>query len=148
MKGTFVITGANGGLGSNLVSQFLRSPYAKDYKGLFAVRNPASVDTLKNVLAGSSNANDHEIIAVDLSSLASVHTATNDLNQRVASGSIPRILAVVLNAALQPPMTVWRLSSLSTTFHTSCLPTCYSRAWTQWAALSLSPAGLIILPII
>lgn len=59
------------------------------------------MDTLKNVLAGSSNANDHEIIAVDLSSLASVHTATNDLNQRVASGSIPRILAVVLNAALQ-----------------------------------------------
>lgn len=54
-----------------------------------------------NVLAGSSNANDHEIIAVDLSTLASVRAATKDLNQRVASGSIPHIRAVVLNAALQ-----------------------------------------------
>lgn len=101
MKGTFIITGANGGLGANLVSHFLKSLYAKDYKGIFAVRNPASAETLKKILAGSSSAKDHEIITVDLSTLASVRNAAKDLNQRVASGSIPRIRALVLNAAIQ-----------------------------------------------
>lgn len=101
MKGTFIITGANGGLGANLVSHFLKSLYAKDYKGIFAVRNPASAETLKKILAGSSSAKDHEIITVDLSTLASVRNAAKDFNQRVASGSIPRIRALVLNAAIQ-----------------------------------------------
>lgn len=101
MKGTFIITGANGGLGANLVSQFLKSPYTENYKGIFAVRNPASADTLKKILADSSSAKNHEIITVDLSTLASVRTAAQDLNQRVASGSIPPIRALVLNAAIQ-----------------------------------------------
>ena len=101
MKGTFIITGANGGLGAHLVSQFLNSTYATDFKGLFAVRDPASADTIKKILAGSSNANDHEIIAVDLSTLSSVRTAAKNINQRVASGSIPYVRALVLNAALQ-----------------------------------------------
>lgn len=101
MQDTFIITDANGGLGANLVSHFLQSHYAEDYKAISAVRNPASADTLKKILAESLNANDHGIIAVDLSSLASVRTAAKDLNQRVASSSISHIRALVLNAALQ-----------------------------------------------
>ena len=101
MKGTFIVTGANGGLGAKLVAQFLQSPYAKDYKGLFTVRDLASADTLKATLANSSNANDHEVRALDLGTLASVRTAAKDLNQQVASRTIPPIRAIVLNAALQ-----------------------------------------------
>ena len=76
-KGTFVITGAN------LVSQFLQSPYTKNYKGFSAVRNPAAADTLMKILAVPSNANDHEIIAVDFSALASVRAVAKDFTQRV-----------------------------------------------------------------
>ena len=101
MKGTFIVTGANGGLGAKLVAQFLQSPYAKDYKGLFTVRNLASADTLKETLANSPNAHDHEVRALDLGTLASVRTAAKDLNQQVASRTIPPIRAIVLNAALQ-----------------------------------------------
>ena len=101
MKGTFIITGANGGLGANLVAQFLQSPYAKDYKGLFTVRDLASANTLKETLANSPNANDHEVIVLDLGTLASVRTAAKDLNQQVESRTIPPIRAIVLNAALQ-----------------------------------------------
>lgn len=156
MKGTFVITGANGGLGVNLVSQFLKSPYAKDYKGLFAVRDPASADTLKRICPASSNANDHEIIALDLSTLTSNRTAVTDLNQRVASGTVPHIRALVLNAALQHTRGMkstddnleadFAVNYLSNFLFTNLL---LQRAWTwQWAASSLSPAGLMIPPII
>ena len=101
MKGTFIVTGANGGLGAKLVALFLQSPYAKEYKGLFTVRDLASADTLKETLANSPNANDHEVRALDLGTLASVRTAAKDLNQQVASRTIPPIRAIVLNAALQ-----------------------------------------------
>ena len=101
MKGTFIVTGANGGLGAQLVAQFLQSPYAKDYKGLFTVRDLATADSLKEALANSPNASHHEVKALDLSTLASVRTAAKDLNQQVASRTIPPIRAIVLNAALQ-----------------------------------------------
>ena len=95
MKGTFIITGAN------LVSHLLKSPYANDHKGIFAVHNPSSADTLKKILAGSSSAKNHEIITVDLSTIASIRTAAEDFNQRVAPSSIPLHRALVLNAAIQ-----------------------------------------------
>jgi hypothetical protein len=39
-KGIVLITGANDGLGSAFVSQFLKSPQASTDVGLFVVRNP------------------------------------------------------------------------------------------------------------
>lgn len=100
-KGSFIVTGANGGLGSALVSVFLESPEAPLNKGLFAVRNSSSAEEVRQILSKSSDAKGHEIISMDLSSLAKVRAAAKTINDRVSSGEIPPIRTLVLNAALQ-----------------------------------------------
>ena len=100
-KGTVLITGANGGLGSAFTSQFLQSPEASIYTGLFAVRNPSTATTLHSILSKSPNATQHEAIALDISTLASVRSAAKIINDRVSSGSLPPIRALVLNAAIR-----------------------------------------------
>lgn len=100
-KGSFVLTGCNGGLGKALVAEFLKSPEAMEYKGQFAVRNPSTATALHQIIATSLKAEDHDIITVDLSSLASVRWSAQKINESVSSGKIPPIRALVLNAALQ-----------------------------------------------
>ena len=101
-KGTVLITGANGGLGSAFVSQFLKSPHASTYTGLFAVRNPSTATTLQTVISGSpARDGHHETIALDISTLASVRAGAKAINDRVASGDLPPIRALILNAAIQ-----------------------------------------------
>ena len=101
-KGTVIITGANGGLGSAFVSQFLRSPQASAHTGLFAVRNPSTATTLQKVVSSESRPNSHhEILSLDISTLDSVRTGAKAINDRVASGALPPIRALVLNAAVQ-----------------------------------------------
>jgi NAD(P)-dependent dehydrogenase (short-subunit alcohol dehydrogenase family) len=100
-RGSVLITGANGGLGSVFASQFLNSPEASFYTGLFAVRNPSAATTLQSILSSAPNAAHHEVVALDIGTLASVRSAAQVINSRVASGSLPPIRALVLNAALQ-----------------------------------------------
>ena len=100
-KGSFVVTGCNGGLGKTLVAKFLQSPEATLYKGQFAVRNPSAAGALHQVIATSLKAEDHDIITVDLSSLASVRWSAHNINESVKSGKTPPIRALILNAALQ-----------------------------------------------
>jgi NAD(P)-dependent dehydrogenase (short-subunit alcohol dehydrogenase family) len=100
-EGTVLITGANGGLGSAFVSQFLNSPEASIYTGLFAVRNPSTATTLQSIVSSSPNASSHEIMALDISTLASIRSAAKTINERVAFGSLPKIRVLVLNAAIQ-----------------------------------------------
>jgi NAD(P)-dependent dehydrogenase (short-subunit alcohol dehydrogenase family) len=100
-QGTVLITGANGGLGSAFVSQFLKSPEASIYTGLFAVRNPATASTLRSIVSSSPNASSHEIMALDISTLTSVRSAAKIINERVAFESLPKIRVLVLNAAIQ-----------------------------------------------
>ncbi len=100
-NGTFFLTGANGGLGANVVSQFLTSPFASANKGLFAVRNSSSAATVVQILKKTEDQDAHEIIALDLGDLAAIRATAKDVNRRVASGDIPPIRVLVLNAALQ-----------------------------------------------
>lgn len=100
-KGSFIVTGCNGGLGKAVVADFLQSPNATSCKGQFAVRNPSIATSLQSVLAKSPSAKDHEAIAIDLSTLSSVRASAKDVNDRVNSGRIPPIRALLLNAALQ-----------------------------------------------
>lgn len=100
-KGSFVVTGCNGGLGRAVVADFLQAPHATAYIGQFAVRNPSTATSLQSVLAASPSAQDHEIITIDLSTLSSVRASAATINNRVKSGEIPPIRALVLNAALQ-----------------------------------------------
>ncbi|KAF2815332.1 NAD(P)-binding protein [Mytilinidion resinicola] len=100
-KGTVLITGANGGLGSAFASQFLASPEASLYTGLFGVRNPATATTLQSILSKSPNGKQHEAVALDISTLASVRAGAKAINDRVSAGALPPIRALILNAAIQ-----------------------------------------------
>ncbi|KAJ2971952.1 hypothetical protein NQ176_g7432 [Zarea fungicola] len=102
MDGTLIITGANGGLGSAIVSQIVRSPeYSKLY-GIYAVRDTSTATALKAVLGGQTNGNNnYEILGLDLSQLADVRRFAAQINHQVAAGQLPPIRALVLNAGFQ-----------------------------------------------
>lgn len=99
-KGTIVLTGANGGLGSAVVSQIATSQELREsYHGMYTVRNTASANSLDAALA--SRVHSHEKVALDLSDLSSVRKVAADINKRVAAGTIPRIHALILNAGFE-----------------------------------------------
>lgn len=102
-KGSIVITGANGGLGSSTVDQILhQSQLAKDYYGIYTVRKVETADAVKKVLKRAASAqHGHELLALDLASLASTRQAAESINKRVARGELPPIRALILNAGYQ-----------------------------------------------
>ncbi|KFA60651.1 hypothetical protein S40285_07348 [Stachybotrys chlorohalonatus IBT 40285] len=105
-KGSILLTGANGGLGSATVAKILKSPELEsNYVGLYTVRKAASATQLKSTLANSS-IHRHEILELDLGSLASVRKLAADVNARVAKGDLPRIRALILNAGYQEHTTL------------------------------------------
>lgn len=101
LKGSIIITGANGGLGTAFVTNLLSSPQASDYRGIYTVRNPETAHDLQKVLSTAPKTHQAEVLALNLSSLASVRAVAADLNGRVSSGALEPIRAVVLNAAFQ-----------------------------------------------
>ncbi|KAI0007507.1 NAD(P)-binding protein [Xylariaceae sp. FL0662B] len=102
-RGTIVVTGANGGLGSSIVDQIIhQSSIAKDYYGLYTVRKVESAHAAKRVIrSAASIQHNYDLIPLDLSSLDSVRKAAESINKRVASGDVPPIRALVLNAGYQ-----------------------------------------------
>lgn len=109
-KGTIIVTGANGGLGSAIVSQISSSPQLNtSYHGLYMVRNAATAQALDTALAAKSSpqmgsnatSHSHDKISLDLSELSSVRKVATEINERVAAGTIPRIQAIVLNAGYE-----------------------------------------------
>lgn len=102
-EGSVLVTGANGGLASDIVKRILSSPsHAQDYHGLYTVRKVESADVVKKVLRSADKCQHHyDLIALDLSSLESVRKVAADINARVARGDIPPIRALVLAAAYQ-----------------------------------------------
>ena len=100
--GTFVLTGANGGLGRAIVAQFLSRPESSDYKGLWGVRDPAKAADLLQILNRiPHSAERHPVVKIDIGTLKNVRAAAADINERVASGALPPIRVLVLNAAVQ-----------------------------------------------
>ncbi|KAI0854019.1 NAD(P)-binding protein [Daldinia vernicosa] len=102
-KGSILVTGANGGLGSAIVDQILHRPsLAQDYHGLYTVRKVENADTVRKVLQRAGKVNHHyDLVPLDLASLASVRRVAADINSRVSSGEIPPIRALILSAAYQ-----------------------------------------------
>ncbi len=101
LKGSVLITGANGGLGSAFAANFIKSPQAKEFRGLFTVRNPSSATELGAALEDAPEDSTHEVLPLDLGSLEAVRTLAADINERVANGTLEPLRAVVLNAAFQ-----------------------------------------------
>ncbi|KAI1754773.1 hypothetical protein F4782DRAFT_491578 [Xylaria castorea] len=103
-KGSIFVTGANGGLGSAIVQHIVKTPsLAKNYYGLYTVRNTERAAAVQSVLkdAKVSAGHSYDLVPLDLSSLASTRKVAEDINKRVAEGSIPPIRALILNAAWQ-----------------------------------------------
>jgi len=98
--GTVIIAGANGGLGSAFVERLLRSDFTNQY-GIFTVRNltAQSSGTLDGILSSSNLL--HSIVPIDLTNLSAVRNFAQDVNSHVSTGQIPKIRALVLNAAWQ-----------------------------------------------
>lgn len=97
-KGSILLTGANGGLGSGIVSHIISSPELSAYHGLYAVRDAASATRLKSVLARAPSSHSFEILPLELSLIANVRGFSDTINSRIADGEIPPIRALILNA--------------------------------------------------
>lgn len=101
-QGTILITGTNGGLGSAIVTNILGKPeLASNYTGVYTVRRAAVATRLQQVLKSAPEAHRHDVVDLDLSSLASVRTMATGINRRVAAGDLPPIRALILNAGYQ-----------------------------------------------
>ena len=129
LKGTIIVTGANGGLGSATVSQIISSPQLNaSYHGVYTVRNAATAHSLDAALVdrgslrspqrrNSASSHSYEKISLDLSQLSNVRKVAAEINERVAAGIIPRIHAIVLNAGYEEfEKQTWTEDGLDTTF--------------------------------
>jgi WW domain-containing oxidoreductase len=101
MRGTVIITGANGALALGFVDSFL-ARYTQ-YTLIATVRNPSPDDDpntakLMKLITKHSSSN-VMIEALDLGSLPSVRSFVEKLNVKISSGELPSISTIVCNAA-------------------------------------------------
>ena len=107
MSGTVLITGANGTLGLEFVRILLTS--YPQYTLVATVRNPSpdsdqNTGSLMKIVKEHPDANVH-IQPLDLGKLADVRSFANKLSDSIAQGELPRVSAIVCNAA------AWSLQS-------------------------------------
>lgn len=102
MEGTIIVTGANGGLGSAIISQIVHSEEYASLHGIYTVRSTSAANRLTAILSANvTHEKRHEALELDLSQLANVRQFAAEINARVASGKLPPIQALVLNAGFQ-----------------------------------------------
>ncbi|CZS97695.1 related to dehydrogenase/reductase [Rhynchosporium agropyri] len=101
LKGSILVTGANGGLGSAFVAKFVSSPEAQQYLGLFTVRNNNTAHALKAIIDKAPVDIKIEVLQFDLGSLEAVRTVAADINERVTNGTLEPIRVLILNAVYQ-----------------------------------------------
>ncbi|RYO81222.1 hypothetical protein DL764_009794 [Monosporascus ibericus] len=101
-KGTILVTGANGGLGSAIVESIASRPDLAAYHGVYTVRDVAKAGPLQSALQ-ATKFHSHEVMSLNLSELSSVREASATINAKVSAGEIPRIRALVLNAGHRDP---------------------------------------------
>ncbi|KAI1464376.1 putative short-chain dehydrogenase [Daldinia caldariorum] len=97
VKGTILVTGANGGLGSAIAQQVASRPEFSAYRGLYTVRDATRSDALASF--GATYPDD--ILTLDLTKLDNVRQVADEVNTRVSAGDLPPIRALILNAGFQ-----------------------------------------------
>ncbi|KAL4805149.1 hypothetical protein BDV18DRAFT_161547 [Aspergillus unguis] len=100
MPGTVLITGANGSLALGFAESFLE--LYPEYTLVATVRNPSpdkdpNTAKLARLVSRYPLAKVH-IEALDLGNLAGVHSFADNLSERISSGMLPPISAIVCNA--------------------------------------------------
>ncbi|KAM0195344.1 hypothetical protein ACHAPC_000539 [Botrytis cinerea] len=101
VKGTVIVTGTGGGIGSSIVSHIRMSPDLAPYHGIYTVRNLSSHPVHLSAPRASTSVHSFETISLELSNLASIREFAVTINARVAAGKIPPIRALILNAGYQ-----------------------------------------------
>ncbi|KAI0386308.1 putative short-chain dehydrogenase [Hypomontagnella monticulosa] len=99
-KGTVLVTGANGGLGSAIANQVASQPKFANYHGIYTVRDAKSAPSLGSILSENPS-HPSDIVSLDLANLESVREAAESINARVAAGATPPIHTLILNAGFQ-----------------------------------------------
>ncbi|KAI1877523.1 hypothetical protein JX265_003531 [Neoarthrinium moseri] len=115
-KGTILVTGANGGLGSAIVKQVVSNPELAAFHGLYAVRDAAAAPSLRAALAGNPS-HAHDIFSQDLTNLDSVRLTASAIVTRIAAGEIPPIRVLILCAGCRDfGKQTWSEDGLDATF--------------------------------
>ncbi|KAG6353491.1 hypothetical protein INS49_005672 [Diaporthe citri] len=126
-KGTILVTGANGSLGSTMASQITSTAELAAYHhGLYAVRDSKAAPVLRTAVAqhGSKDTSPHthDIISLNLADLDSVRAVAATINSRVAAGEIPPIRALILNGGyLEFTSQSWTADGFDMTFASNYL---------------------------
>lgn len=120
IKGTILITGSNGGLGSAISRHVASQPKYAECFGLYTVRDTAA-PILRDVLS-SNPSHAHQVVPMDLTDLDSVRRAAETINIQVESKAVPPIRALILNAGFQDfGNQVWTADGLDKTFSANYL---------------------------
>ncbi|KAJ4291702.1 hypothetical protein N0V90_009597 [Kalmusia sp. IMI 367209] len=115
-KGTILVTGANGGLGSAIVKHIVSKPELAAYHGLYTVRDATAAPALSSTLS-CGKSHPHDVLSMELTKLDSVRQTAKTINARVSAGEIPPIRALILNAGFQDfGKQSWTDDGLDTTF--------------------------------
>jgi NAD(P)-dependent dehydrogenase (short-subunit alcohol dehydrogenase family) len=98
---TVVITGGNSGLGYGCAQALLDSNNGP-WHVVIASRDPGRAQTAVDALAaGAAAGHTVEAMVLDLASLASVRSFVAELTERLATGALPQLHALVCNAGVQ-----------------------------------------------
>ncbi|KAI1308547.1 putative short-chain dehydrogenase [Xylaria venustula] len=115
-KGTILITGANGTLGSAIVQQVASKPEFAAYHGLYTVRDTTNAPALNSALE-QGPAHHYDVVPLELTNLESVRKVADGINARISAGEIPPIRALILAAGFQDfGNQSWTEDGLDTTF--------------------------------
>ncbi|KAK8112569.1 short chain dehydrogenase domain-containing protein [Apiospora sp. TS-2023a] len=108
-RGTVILTGSNGGLGSAIVKQLADSKFAS-FHAVYTVRD---VNRAPELVPDAA----HDVVSLDLTDLDNVRQVAEKINARVSAGKIPPIRALILNAGFQDfGKQSWTKQGLDTTF--------------------------------
>jgi NAD(P)-dependent dehydrogenase (short-subunit alcohol dehydrogenase family) len=121
---TVVLTGANGGLGCAIVKRFVDHTDPEiAYHGIYTVRSPVHAESLRAVASRAEiTGHTYDIPSLDLSNLASVRKFAEHINGQVATGVIPPIRSLILNAGYQEQTTqTFTEDGFDTTFQVNYL---------------------------
>jgi short-subunit dehydrogenase len=79
-KGTILVTGANGGLGSAIAEQIVSKSELSAYHGLYLVRDATSAPALTSALSRGALSHPRDIISLDLTKLTNVRQVAEGIN--------------------------------------------------------------------
>ncbi|KAK8062196.1 hypothetical protein PG997_014293 [Apiospora hydei] len=120
-KGTVILTGANGGLGSAIVKQLDSDAKFSAYHCIYTVRDATRTEPLNLHTT-------HDVVSLDLTKLDNVREVAKTINAnfklqaRVAAGHIPPIRALIVSAGYQEfGKQTWTSDGLDNTFATNYL---------------------------